>query len=216
MIGSCSTAALPARTSGESGFARQAGRREGVSIGPLTREPQPAPRLPEDFSTFRGSSGALPPGWVPREGTWIPRPDGLYHAGADSGLIELERVQLTDRWVIELHVRFPEGGSFQGGLSLDSGAAKDGIDLDQASGQVVFDGRTSRASGSLPTLGDEPFDMRVFHAIMACCRSGTLDIWIDQVRVLAGLPIGAEPRRPGLRARGNVVFDAVSVTTGFD
>ena len=130
------------------------------------------------------------------------------------GLIELERVQLVDRWVIEIHVRFPEEGPFRGGLVLDSGTTKIAFTSIKPPA-IVFDGRISRASGSLPTLGDEPFDMHVFHAIMVHCRSGMLDTWVDQVRVLAGLQIGAEPRRPGLRARGQVVFDAVSVTTGF-
>ena len=67
---------------------------------------------------------------------------------------------------------------------------------------------------ALPTLGGEPFDMHVFHPIMVRCRSGVLDAWVDQVRVLSGLRVGEEPRKLGLLV-GECPFDAVSVTTGF-
>ena len=87
----------------------------GLLVGALTDEAQPAPPRPLDLSRFDGPEGERPPGWEIDGGDWRLDGDGLRQHDAFGPGADLEGgIELTERWVVEVHVRRPAPGQGSG------------------------------------------------------------------------------------------------------
>jgi hypothetical protein len=75
---------------------------------------------------------------------------------------------------------------------------------------VGVDGNES--SIDLPTLGNEPFALEAFHALMIRAARGRAEVRVDGVVVASDVPVPAAPAPLGLYCRGPAAFDAVSIT----
>ena len=187
--------------------------RDGIAIGPLTDQPQPAPPLPGYVGRFDGPAGA-PPGWRLESGGWVQDGGELWHIGLP-GEIDVawldEPSTLPDRWVAEVFVRFPEAGDVEGGLVIGSDATIWRIALRPAEGRgAIVEGDAEIAGFALPTLGDEPFDASRFHVLEVRSLGGPPVVRLDGVVVASGPAVPAAARL-GLHARGSVTFDAISI-----
>jgi GH43 family beta-xylosidase len=198
-------------------------RPEGVSIGPLTDWPQPAPPLPTYLVRFDGPEGPIPGGWHVGGGSW--RLDGRGLKQGKPMFLDpermlrlmavawLESVPLTVDWVVEVGLRFPAGEMGAAGVRFESETKRAFVQLDPASGACRFLPESQEDARSLPTLGDEPFNPQALHTIEVRARSGRAEVRVDGVLVAAGLAVPKDRARLGLLASGPAVFDTVSVTS---
>lgn len=186
---------------------------DGVTLGQLTDQPQPAPRRPQWISRFAGTDQVPLADWTFEGDGWRTHSEGLRHSGVARGLAWRHEPELTSNWIVELYVRFPEPQLHRGGVAFGPLTLENWLLLDQRSNQAVFqsnDGETK--SAPLPTLGHDPFDFQAFHRLTMRCLSGTAEVWVDGVIVLVGLPWSLTQAHVGLVAEGDVTFDAVSIT----
>lgn len=187
--------------------------RDGISIGPLTDRPQPAPALPGYVGRFDGPAGA-PSGWRIESGGWVQDGGELWHLGLP-GVNDLawldEPSNLPARWVAEVFLRFPEAGEAEAGLVIASDMTSWRIVLKPAEGRgVILEGEAEIAGFALPTLGGEPFEPSRFHVLEIVSLGGPLLVKLDGVVVATG-PSVPPPARLGLYARGPAAFDAISI-----
>jgi len=192
---------------------------DGVSIGPLTDRPQPAPPLPTFLARFEGPDGPPPAGWAIDGGKWSVR-GGELRASAPVGspaIARLEGVELAGDWVVEASLRSPVPSGGSSGLVLDAGepGGAESCRHDFRMGASHLAARGAEGDWQnhpFPTLGDDPFDPSAFHALEIRARAGRLALRLDGVLILDGLPISGHPWRLGLIGEGEAAFDAVSVT----
>jgi arabinan endo-1,5-alpha-L-arabinosidase len=186
---------------------------EGVTIGPLTDRPQPAPPMPTDLTLFANGKGHPPRGWYLGEG-WRVDAEGLRHEGVTPGFASREGLELSGDWVVEAHLALTAPTSGEGSLILRDGRRNLSATLGSSSpGHMVvrdFDGRSTLVP--LPTLGDEPFDLAALHAIEVRSEAGRAEVRVDGVVVARGVAAPTRPSQLGLTAQGIAAFDAVSIT----
>jgi arabinan endo-1,5-alpha-L-arabinosidase len=188
---------------------------DGVTIGPLTDHPQPAPPLPADLSRFDGPAGSSPVGWRAESGLWTLDGEGLRQVQDGEGAsLFREGIELAGAWAVEAYLRFPEVDRAAGaGLLVRSGEVDLEIFLDASpGGGLIVTGTDRRARhAAFPTLGVEPFDLAAFHAIEVRAASGRAEVRVDGVVVARGVSVPIGPSRLGLYAHGIAAFDAVSI-----
>jgi arabinan endo-1,5-alpha-L-arabinosidase len=195
---------------------------DGVTIGELTDRPQPAPPLPSDFVSFRGPAGDPPAGWrfEPDGSAWRCDGEGLRweagpsgRSGGGSAIAWREGLALSGDWVVEVYVRFPDGGPGTAGVVIRSGSGIARVLIDPIRLRCVAQSGDRDAGGRpLPTLGDEPFDPAAFHALEVRARRGRADVRIDGVRLIDDLLVPPDRAEFGLTAASTADFDAVAVT----
>ncbi len=194
--------------------------RDGVTIGPLTDRAQPAPGLPGYLGRFDGPAGPPPTGWRPEAGAWALDGEGLRHGGppGEDGRVWLDEPSpLPDRWVAEVHLRFPEEGDAEAGLAIRSASDTWRVALGPMTGRgSISEGQTIVEDFALPTLGPEPFDPGRFHALEVRAEFGWLEVRLDGVRVAVAPSAPAGEARLGLFARGAAVFDALAIADAGD
>ncbi|GAC1472792.1 MAG: hypothetical protein NVSMB9_20450 [Isosphaeraceae bacterium] len=187
---------------------------QGVTIGELTDHPQPAPDLPDDLSLFAGSTGPRVEGWSWDSTGWSLVADGLRHEGNSPGAAWRDGLGLIGDWAVEVYLAFPGGSEpGAGGLTLRSEAGELSVVLTKEdSGRVVIEGTPLAATDApLPVLGEMPFDFRAFHTMEVRAVSGKCEVRVDGVRIALDLDAPTGVTRFGLKARGDLVFDAVSL-----
>lgn len=190
---------------------------DGVTIGPLTDQPQPAPPLPDHLSRFEGPEGSTPPGWRFEGGTWGVRDGQLwgFGSGGNPAAAWLERMELAEDWVVEVYVRFPGARGGHAGLTIVGGGPTPGffaqVSPEERSCVANWSGGRGR-SCPIPTLGDDAYEPRAFHAIEVRARSGRGELRFDGVRLCDDLPLPLGPARLGLVCEGEAAFDAAAVT----
>ena len=208
---------LHGRRPGESGrrvwLCPAAWDRDGVTIGPLTDRPQPAPPLPIVQSRFSGEPGRGLEGWGFEGGHWATAPGELRQLDPGGGQAWRDVPRLADAWAVEVYIRIPGPGGSRAGLVLDPGLS---VGIEAGSPGACFalvDGEGAERTAPPPTLGDEPFNERAFHAIEVRAGRGRAEVRVDGILRFADLPLAAPPARIGLRARGEAAFDALGVGT---
>jgi hypothetical protein len=189
---------------------------EGVTVGPLTDQPQAAPPLPDDLSRFQGQAGPVPEGWRPDGGSWGLDGEGLAQRDtqAVAAVAWREPLELAGNWVAEVYVRFAGRRTAGAGLVVRAGTAEARVEIrpveEPSASAIGADGGS--ASAPLPTLGAEPFDPAAFHRLEVRAEGGRAEVRLDGVRLAAGVALPGASARLGLFASGVVTFDAVAVT----
>lgn len=186
---------------------------DGVAIGALTSEPQPAPGLPVEQWRFERPAGPIPDGWRAEHGEWRIGPGGLVHEGPDLGLLWREASTLAGDRVIELEARSPDPGGAAWGLALEADGRRLTVVLDRTSGQLVVgndDDLLARAP--LPSFGGAKFASSLPHALSVRCTMGEAEIRVDRVVLLHAVSLGAGPWTFGLCARGAAGFIALAMS----
>ncbi len=181
---------------------------DGVEVGPLTDQPQPAPPLPTDRARFTAAEARFPDGWHVEGGAWAIGPDGLQQHEPGEALAWRADFNPGEAWVAEVAVR----GT--GGLAIGSGSARAVALIRPASpGICTLTGVDGPAiEVPLPTLGDEPFDPGAFHTLQIRGQAGRAEVRVDAVVVGRDLAIPGRPDRVGIIASGAAGFDAWAVT----
>jgi arabinan endo-1,5-alpha-L-arabinosidase len=206
---------------------------DGVTIGPLTDQSQPAPPLPtvqyrfDDHESFAA-------GWRCEGGRWELTGEALRQDDATSSVTHAwrEAEDLEGPWVAEVDIRFPEITG-QAGLEISSPASGLRIAVDGAGGTCAVQGLHHQAEGlkdpssfasgtsaqesrvcRLPTLGDEPFHPAGWHTLEVRARAGRAVLRLDGVLLFEGLQLPQGAARLGLVAASVVEFGALAVTLG--
>ena len=169
---------------------------DGVTIGELTDQPQPAPPMPDVVDYFDGLTS-----WTIADGEWEVFDGGVRSSG--EALAWREGVELSGDWALEVYVRNKSSES-RGGVRVGEFA-------------VTFCGSEVRIGPEViqraaPSLGDDPFDPTVFHAITIRKESGQTEVRIDGVVMASGMASFEAGATLGLQASGGAEFDAVSWT----
>jgi arabinan endo-1,5-alpha-L-arabinosidase len=186
---------------------------DGVTIGRLTDQSQPAPPLPTDLSHFAADVAAE--GWTFESGEWSTIADGLVHADKTSrGLAWQDKIYQAGDGAIEAWIRFPAIGSGRAGLILRGDAGELSILLPASPDAPV---RVERSAGTrleppTPTLGTEPFDPTAFHCVGLSLEGGIAEVRVDGVVVASGVSVSLGRSRLGVVAEGPAIFDAISAT----
>jgi hypothetical protein len=184
---------------------------EGVTIGPLTDRPQPAPPLPRELSRFDGPAGSRPAGWTIDGGGWRLDGDGLrQHDARGEGAVWRDGLVLGDTWVVETYVRLPEPKEeSRGGIVAVSPRGELRVEF-RREGIVVTGADRGSVARPWPSLGDERSDPAAYRPIEVRAAKGRAEVSADGVVVAADVSCPPGPVRLGLAARGIVAFDAVA------
>ncbi len=189
--------------------------RDGVTIGPLTDAPQPAPPLPTDLSRFDGPPGSSLEGWRIDSGTWTCGGDGLRQAdrSAAESLACREAVTLGDSWAADVWIRFPEAGPAEAGLIVLAEGARAKVVIRPGESRWEATGPDgAKLSHPLPTLGAGPFDPKAYHVLEIRAESGRAEALLDGVRLPGAWSVAGPDARLGLIASGVADFDALAIT----
>ena len=193
--------------------------REGVTIGPLTDAPQPAPPLPTDLSRFDGPAG--PP---PRAGASTREPGPAGATGSARPIAPRSRpwpAARPSRWQTPGPPRSgsasPRPGPPRPGWSSWRRGARARIVIKPDESRWEATGPDgAKFSHPLPTLGAEPFDPRAYHVLEIRAESGRAEARLDGVRLPGAWSVPGPDARLGLFASGVADFDAVAITNSSD
>jgi hypothetical protein len=192
---------------------------DGIRVGPLTDQPQPAPPLPTDVSRFSDPDSPARSRWTLEGGPWIFSDEGLVQIGDRPGhsFAWREGLRLGRNWTVEVYVRLLDEVLGLAGIWFMTRREIFSVMLYPESCIVAWgDAQEEGDLVPLPTLGDQPYDPTAFHRIEVTARAGRVETRVDGVVLFADSPLPPGPSRLGLTADGAVAFDAVSITPGAD